>query len=78
MTSKNKQQLLDRAIAAGCEARLLTQKRGGYRRYSCFGSTYVPERVIMIDGTSMSFGRARSYLRHRECSEKRVEENEPE
>lgn len=61
--NENRRKLLDRALEAGCKARLITQKRGGYRKPSSLGSTYSPERVIVIDGHSMGFGRARQYLK---------------
>ena len=61
--NKNRLKLLSRAIEAGCEARLITQKRGDYRKPGSLGSTYSPQRVIVIDGYSMGFGRAKQYLK---------------
>ena len=62
----NRTKLLDRAIAAGCQARLITQSRAGYRKHSSLGSTYSPRRIIVIDGIPFSIGGARQYLNARE------------
>ena len=63
---KKIEELLERAKKIDSKARLITQRRGGYRKAHPMGSTYSPLRVIMIDGKSFSHPGAKLYLRARE------------
>ena len=60
--TKNKLQLLKRASLLPVTCRLIHNMRGGFRKHSSLGSTYSPQRVIVINNKSFSFARARQYL----------------
>ncbi len=54
--------IVRQAQSQGLEARTITQKRGGYRKYGSLGSTHSPRRVVMIEGKSWSISGARQFL----------------
>jgi hypothetical protein len=60
--SKNKLQLLKRASLLPVTCRLIHNMRGGFRKHHPLGSTYSPQRVIIINNKSFSFAGARQFL----------------
>lgn len=59
-------ELLDRAISAGVDARLIKNVKSTERKSGPMGSTSRPPRVIMLNGQAFSLRNARLHLDARE------------
>ena len=56
------QLLVERAVALGLAASVISRSAAHYRRDHPSGSTSVPQKVVNIDGKRFSVGGAKQYL----------------
>ena len=54
--------LLGKAEAFGLKAEIIKNAKGDFRRHDSLGSTFVPQKVIMIEGIRFSIGGAKQYM----------------
>jgi len=54
--------IVQRALLLGLEAAVIERAKPSYRRHHPCGSTYAPQKVVIIDGTRMSLGQAKQYV----------------
>ncbi len=59
--------LHNRAIEAGISSVVITTTPKGKRRHGSLGSTYAPQKALILNGIRMSIGQAKQYIAAREA-----------
>jgi len=55
-----------RALKVGIESTIIEKSKPATRRYNPCGSTYAPQKTIILNGLRMSIGQAAQYITARE------------
>ncbi len=61
------QTLHSRATSAGIASTIISQPKAGVRKHSALGSTYAPQKALILNGIRMSIGQAKQYIAAREA-----------
>lgn len=58
--------LIEIASTLNINAQIIESSKPRTRRYSALGSTFAPQKVIILDGIRMSLGQAKQYISARQ------------